>query len=353
VREIFSNSLDYSVGLVGSVVISGTSPVTGVFQGFSVNNNAIISAALDENGNNVVSQFGGQTLKRGLYWGLPKGKYFTSITLSSGSLIAYGVRTTSPFDADAQAFFNRVATAGGTLSTTQQAAIDTIVIQMKADGIWSKMKAVYPMVGASAASCAQNLMSSDFTGTFSSGWAISEQGVEGNGASTYMLTGLNTRNNLAVNDFHISIYTRTDAPASSGVLMGNSDNNTTYLPIIQLYPRFTNGNLLVDLSDFNNRISVTNTVTKGFYIATRTSASMAKVFKNRNLFGSNTSTQTQAYLPNTNIPIGAFFDSISHGNSAAYQISFASIGEGLSDLEAEKFYDAVQAFQTTLTRQVV
>jgi hypothetical protein len=266
--------------------------------------------------------------------------------------IAIGRPNSFRFDPDANLFFSRVAIAGGVLSGEEIDAINSLVVNLKSNGTWSKMKALYPMVGSSAAACAQNLKSSSFTGTFSSGWAISEQGVEGNGASTYMLTGLNTRSNLDVNNFHISIYTRTDGPSSNGVLMGNSDNNTTYLPIIQLYPRLGD-NMLVDLGDFNNRISVTNTVTKGFYIATRTSASMAKVFKNRNLFGSNTSTQTQAYLPNTNIPIGAFFDSISHGNSSAYQISLASIGDGLSDIDSDNFYDAVQIFQTSLDRQVV
>jgi FMN-dependent NADH-azoreductase len=70
------------------------------------------------------------------------------------------------FDADAQAFFDRVTTAGGTLSTTEKNATNQLVLDMKSAGIWSSMKAIYPMVGASAAACAQNLKSSSFTGTF-------------------------------------------------------------------------------------------------------------------------------------------------------------------------------------------
>jgi hypothetical protein len=30
--------------------------------------------------------------------------------------------------------------------------VNTLVVQMKADGTWTSMKAIYPMVGASAAS---------------------------------------------------------------------------------------------------------------------------------------------------------------------------------------------------------
>jgi hypothetical protein len=44
-----------------------------------------------------------------------------------------------------------------------------------------------------------------------------------------------------------------------------------------------------------------------------------------------------------------------NGISAFYttkECAFASIGDGLTDTEASNFYTAVQAFQTTLSRQV-
>ena len=72
-------------------MVYGTSPITGAFQSFIVNSDAVIAEALDKNGNNVVSIFGAQTLNRGAYWVMPKGNYLKSITLTSGSLIAYGV----------------------------------------------------------------------------------------------------------------------------------------------------------------------------------------------------------------------------------------------------------------------
>jgi hypothetical protein len=91
---------------------------------------------------------------------------YVVIGLNSNTTYYYRVRANVGYDSDAQAFFDRVTTAGGSLSTTEQDAVNTLVVQMKADGIWTKMKAVYPMVGASAAACAQNLKSSSFTGSF-------------------------------------------------------------------------------------------------------------------------------------------------------------------------------------------
>ena len=105
--------------------------------------------------------------------------------LASHGLIASQIAS---FDADAVAFFGRVTTAGGSLSATEKAAVNTLVVQMKADGTWTPMKAIYPMVGASAAACAQNLKSASFTGTFSSGWTFASTGVTGNGTSAYMDT---------------------------------------------------------------------------------------------------------------------------------------------------------------------
>lgn len=90
-QEVFSKTLDYTAGLTGSTMIYGTSAITGAFQSFIVNSDAVIASALDENGVNIVSIFGAQTLNQGTYWVLPKGKYFTSITLTSGSLVAYGI----------------------------------------------------------------------------------------------------------------------------------------------------------------------------------------------------------------------------------------------------------------------
>jgi hypothetical protein len=62
-------------------------------------------------------------------------------------------------DASSQAYF----AATGITGATQQAAIDNLVKGLKADGIWSKMKAVYPFVTDN-----RNLLS--YTDTFSNGY---------------------------------------------------------------------------------------------------------------------------------------------------------------------------------------
>jgi hypothetical protein len=90
-QEIFSRSLDFQGGLTGCKVISNTSANTGGFQGFVVNTDAVVAQVLDRSGTNITSDLGlsGVTIKQGMLITSAAGSYFSSITLTSGSVIAY------------------------------------------------------------------------------------------------------------------------------------------------------------------------------------------------------------------------------------------------------------------------
>jgi hypothetical protein len=84
-------SVTAEAGMNGSKVISGTSPVTGSFQYFVVNTSAVVTAILDQDGNSLMTTLGlsGVTLAPTMKISVSKGTTISSITLSSGSLIAY------------------------------------------------------------------------------------------------------------------------------------------------------------------------------------------------------------------------------------------------------------------------
>jgi hypothetical protein len=88
-----STATEFMSGFTGSRVISGTSPVTGRFQGFVVNADAVVSACLDENSASLMTSIGltGVTLKQGTFISVQEGKFISSITLTSGSIVAYNV----------------------------------------------------------------------------------------------------------------------------------------------------------------------------------------------------------------------------------------------------------------------
>jgi hypothetical protein len=248
------------------------------------------------------------------------------------------------FDTDAVAFFNRVTAAGGTLSATEKLAVDTLVKQMKADGTWTPMKAIYPMVGASAAACKQNLKSSSFTGTFTSGWTFASTGVTGNGTSAYMDTQLSPNTTMNFNSQSYFIYKTTVQAATVsefGVSSANDVSNG-----VQLF--LNNGWNTINEFVFSG--TFTSRTVAGAYILNRNNSNDKKLFVNGSLFETKTSSAANYTLQNiwlgcrNNAGSGQFFTNT--------ETRFFSIGDGLTDTQASNFYTAVQAFQTTLLRQV-
>lgn len=86
-----SSSNSFSAGYTGCRVVSNTSANTGAFRGFIVNDDAVVSAILDENGSSILSALGlsGVTLRSGVYISVADGSYISSITLTSGSIVVY------------------------------------------------------------------------------------------------------------------------------------------------------------------------------------------------------------------------------------------------------------------------
>lgn len=257
-------------------------------------------------------------------------------SLTGAGTLAADLTVTSAFDADAQAFFNRVTTAGGTLSATEQNAVNTLVVALKADGIWDKMKAIYPMVGASAAACAQNLKSSSFTGAFTSGWTFSSLGVKGNGANANFNTNLNTNTSLNINSAHISYYSN-DNFAIENPLMSNNSLNC--------FIQNAGGTILYGSLATSSFISFNNTIEKAFFLMNRPSSSSQKLIRNNSILVSGT--QSSSSYANDNIYLNRYQSTYCDARCA-----LASIGDGLTDTDAANFYTDVQAFQTTLSRQV-
>lgn len=252
-------------------------------------------------------------------------------------------------DADAQAFINRVYTAGGTLTNTEANAVNQLVIDMKAAGIWTSMKAVYPMVGSSAAACAQNLKSGSFTGTFSSGWTFNSNGVTGNGSSAYMNTGLNLLSNYGTSfNNHFSIYYRTDNTNTSkyGAL------GSVYSDGMSAHIDYVNNNTYNDNMGRNQLSNSSYGTSNAFHLSSLTSTTSQKLFRNNVLKINGSAINTSVY-PNINF----YFGGLNNNGTADYfdnrQIAFGSIGDGLNDTQAADFYTCVQTFNTSLSRQVV
>jgi hypothetical protein len=251
------------------------------------------------------------------------------------------------YDADAQLFI----TATG-ISGTNASAINTLVLDLKAANIWTKMKALYPMVGGTATAHKFNLKNpldtdAAFRLVFNGGWTHSANGALPNGTNAYADTFLIPSTSLSLNNVHISIYINANSAINGPSI--SSENASTYNNGLYIWPRIATATPDVYSVRVNDNTSQqgSSTDSRGFHIALRNAVNQKKYIKNNSTLFSTTTTSTA--LNTSSVYLSKSRNNATYGN---FLTAFASIGDGLTDAEALSFYNAVQTFQTTLGRQV-
>lgn len=264
-----------------------------------------------------------------------------------GRQVGTPIYSSNATDVNARLFLGATNIQDATITS----AVDTLVQGLKTDGIWTKLKAVYPFVGGTATTHKFNLANAldedtSFRLAFLGGWSHDANGVTPNGTNGYADTFL-TSNLMAQNSAHISIYNRTnsagnfvDIGCTTASVAGN-DN--------QLISRFT-GNINYSAINATAVAGFSNSLSDGNNIITRTTSSEMNYFRNN----VKIAITKASIAPNAvKITIGA--RNVNNASREFYsnrQTSFATIGDGLTDTEAANLYTRVQAFQTTLNRQV-
>ncbi len=255
----------------------------------------------------------------------------TSNAFSFTSIVIQG-------DPDADAFI----IAAGITDPTITSAINTLVLNFKTYGLWSKMSAIYPLVGGTATTHKWNLKNPLDTNAayrlvFNGGVTHDSNGITGNGTNAYANTFL-TDVSLDINNKHISMYQRNIllAPGAS-MGAGSTAVSRFYLNLSGLnYSTF---------GMFQSPVAVI-TPQRGMF-------TMSKIISGQFKYYQNTLTPyTRTGTNASSADSYALLSQTSGGDPTTANLSFASIGQGLSDTESSNLYTSVQAFQTTLGRQV-
>jgi hypothetical protein len=241
------------------------------------------------------------------------------------------------FDPDAQAFI----TAASITNTTQQNAINTLVVDLKGYGVWTKMKAIYPFVGGTATSHSYNLVNpTQYQITWFGGVTHNANGITGNGTNGYGATGL-PNNTMAQTSNNFSIYSRTNISQSSSDIGSGISNN--FGVIIQ--SRLTPNALLWNNSSINVTSGVADSL--GLFLIVRNNLSQILFQKNNTQVTIN---RTANVYPSNNVILLRAGDV--NGSYSSRNLAFSTIGDGLTLQEALDLYSAIQAYQTSLSRQV-
>lgn len=256
--------------------------------------------------------------------------------VGSSSADSNTVTPTASTDADAQAFI----TAAGITDNTQKSAINQLVVDLKGYSIWTKFKAIYPIVGGSASAHAVNLKTPGTHNlTFTSGWTHSSTGMTPTNA--YADSNLNVLSNLSQNSTHLSVYIRTNNSSNTVAIAASRST----APTLNLFPNFSGLSYFRVNSNTDGGFS-TGTSHLGLWVANRISSNETRNYRNTTRYVNST---PSTGLINQNVWIASSPDFADYYSN---QFAFASIGGGLTDTDASNFYTAVQAFQTTLSRQV-
>lgn len=249
----------------------------------------------------------------------------------------------SQFDYDALLFLN----ATGITDPTIRLAINYLVFSLKVNGLWTRLNAVYPMVGGTAATHKFNLKNpvdsnAAFRLLFSGGWVHSSGGALPNGTNCFANTFYQP---TFLNTAHLSFYSRTN---TTGLFNDIGSGGVPIIPNSVILARYLDrfyGNINQTLDAF-----VTNTDSRGFYLTTRTSSTNLRLYKNLSvvLTTAIVSTSIAAF----NIYIGAFNQGGTTNRFSNRQCAFASMGTGFTETEALAYCQIVATFQTILGRNV-
>lgn len=257
------------------------------------------------------------------------------------------------YDAAAQAFF----TAAGITDTTQKSAVNQLVVDLKANSLWTKMYVIYPFVGGTSTTTSYNLVdTTKYQITWNGGITFASTGVKSNGSSGYGNTGWNPKvfnsGTTITDSICLSVYSRTNS-TNDGEEYGVASGQ----PAIQMLAKRTNGNVIFDnYNSLDGRIQTAVTNSLGLFTSSRTNYNEFKGYRNATQVGSTNTTNTTYSNITTTLNYNLYVLAQNNaGSTASYstrELAFMHIGAGLTSAEVSTFYTIIQAYQTTLSRNV-
>lgn len=254
-----------------------------------------------------------------------------------------GTQTVS--DADAQAF----VTNAGIVDQVEADAVNNLVIGLKADGLWSKMKALYPFVGGTASSHKFNLkdprhLDAAFRLVFNGGWTHSATGAKPNGTNAFAESYFTPNTEMGTNQ-QIAYYIG-DNIAGNMIDVGSAGGTD-----MGLWTRHASLGYVFDFpSGSVDRVTFSNSDSRGNYLVFNNSTLGRGVYKG----GSSIHSSSFVNKNIVDVPLRTLHLSKSvYGFYSQRELRLVAFATGFNSLtEVTNFQTAIQAFNTTLNRQV-
>lgn len=233
---------------------------------------------------------------------------------------------------------------------TQITAINYLVKQLVDNNLMSKFRVIYPMIGGDATKHRYNLVDTGaFQLTFIGGWTHGVNGALPNGVNAYATTGF-VASTIAENNIHFSYYSRTNSQITNELVMGA---NSPGFPALYLKIRDSGNQTLavVGNTESNQPVAFGTLDSRGLFMGNFQSNTLRQLFKNKTLLN-QTTVDIAIVKPALQMYLGSYNSNNTPITFTNKECAFASVGNGMSNIEQSLFYDIVQEYQTILTRNV-
>jgi len=286
--------------------------------------------------------------------GSPYNEYGQTYTVNISNLTSTlaGFAVHEIYDTDATNYINAVIANGGTLNGTQQAAINTLFTDLKSNGLYTKIDAMYPVMGSVANSHKLNAKNPvDTNGayrlTFVGGWSHSSSGMTTDGGvSTYADTYYDASLVVsAASDQSISLYT-TNLSNKAVQDIGSTDTTAGVIEV-GIYTSFSTNSFIPNVKSSGSGYVTYSQPTQqgiGYFIASSTGTN---ILGTKNGVLQVNGGQTPAFTNKTHY-IGNSNGNLGIANPS--NIIFAHFGRQLSSGEMTTLSNIINTFQTSLGR---
>ncbi len=272
----------------------------------------------------------------------------------------------SGIDPDAQAFLTAASITDPTITT----AIDGLVKDLKSANLWTKMKAVYPVVGGTEATHKFNLKDPQDTDaafrlTFNGTWTHNSDGMVtafwtgfNQTAVNYATTHIIPSSDLDRYSNHIAVYStlnKTGGQGYSGSNNGTGTSNGTIIFGFSIRSFGSGGQGQLQFAGSVNPSSGAvfidgNSDVRGLNVGSRLNDNDISLYRQKVRVGRST-TQTTLSPPVNKITLNALKNNNSQNAGDNKQISFCSLGDGLTQTDVDNLFDLLDTYQGILNRK--
>ena len=254
-----------------------------------------------------------------------------------------------PFDADAQAYFTAVETAGGTLSNDFKTYYNTMILGLKSDGVYSKLLRFNPNAGGVEASAEidQIIPSTNNINFVNSPTIDSTIGVTFNGANQYATTGFIPSTGFAsATNWQAQVYVMVKSTGTLKSILAAIDTTSRALMLraAALSAGQSSGR---GLNASRVATSTSGTLDNQSIAVSRTSSTRLDIFVNGLSEAADTLADTGT-LPNIELYYGSRNNAGSAEQFADGKFCFMTLAEGMDAANMLALHSRIQTFLTAM-----